>query len=73
MMRYQVIRCGPSATLGASCLSFTRSCPMDEMAWPAFRGNCFAMYFRIVLARRGPLPLVLTMTCNGPSLWTLPK
>ena len=29
---YQAILLGPSSTFGANCLSFTRSCPMEEMA-----------------------------------------
>lgn len=46
---------------------------MDSMAAPAFFGSCAAMDRRIDAASLGPLPLVLTMTCSGPSLWTLPK
>lgn len=70
---YHAIRLGPSSWLGAALRSLERSSPMASTAFPVFCGRWRAIIRRIRAANLGPLPLVLTMICKGPSRWTLPK
>jgi hypothetical protein len=70
---HQPILLGLASGAGATSRSFTLSFPIASIAFPAFGGSVFAMYLLMRAAILGPLPLVLTMICNGPSRCTLPK